>query len=654
MLYKLLVFVLIACAVSTASGSGTILGQLQDRSHGLNAPVPPQGRLYPRQTPIVVAPPSGFRTPPAPQPTSLNYWWPYGPNGVNPTATATPISSPEATEMEETEAMDDTSTDIRSSTSPTVLPSAALSTLVSTVPTTETTKIEVSTTANPSEQTERAEPTTSGNDTFSVATLLPLFIILGVLATATLVGWAYGRCTRRHKRDGEPSPGGPDIGGKPYEGGDYEHDTIRPPYSLGFSWVDASRIQSQRNLGSGAYYAIQQDYLSGELGTPSKNEFNRRESHNWFPHKFSGRKRTINSPSGEKGLNAYPIHDRQMPFSAFNASNSGSESCPSPPQRTQLPKTLRVINASPTTGLNMISPITSAQTTPPLSASRHASLRRQIVNRLKEDNKNGFTTKTSLEGAFSGFDHEGQRGLSEDGSIFKGDPHKRFPGRCYMSPGAGSNSSVWSPDPEMHRERMHRLRLAAEASYYTPPLSDPPASPSRPGHVDHQLPPVPAVLLSPPLQPHLFFTQINPDDSECDDASEGAISKFHFTGSGPSRNLTRHSNESGFDKDDSFMPRVAPKPTSWRVRKGKARAQRHLESTETLPLSPELRGAAMTKLDEIVKSHWSIRNLAEVPQSPTLYGALNPSLGHHTKIEDGPQQAGIEELLLAGPGTSHA
>ncbi|KAG8731525.1 hypothetical protein FRC11_003927, partial [Ceratobasidium sp. 423] len=600
------------------------------------------------------APPPGFRTP-APQPTSttsLNYWWPYGPNGVNPTATATFASSSGVVEMGESDTMDNTSTDITSSTSPTMLPSTTFRTSASTTPTTST-KTEETASDNSSQETEDAGPITSGNDAFSAVTLLPLLIILGVLLSATLVGWGYSRCIRQRTR-GEPTPGGPDIGGKPYEGSGSAHDTIGPLHSLGVSWVDASRIRSQHNLSSGSYYAIREDPMDGEPGTPSKNKSNGRRGRNWFRHTLSGRKRAVNSPSGEKGLNAplaYPTYDRRLPVVSVPAlRNFGSGPYLSPSPQTQSPKTLRIVSASPTNGLNLLSPVTTTEPTPLLSASRHASLRRKIAHQVREGDNNEFTTTTALAGALGGFNHEGYQDASlhtEDWAIFRGEPQKRSPVRRYMSPNAASTSSVWSPDPEMHRERMHRLRAAAEAAHCRSPTSDLPASLSGSEDVSHPLPPAPAVILSPPLQPHLFFTRAISDDSECDDAPKGAISKLHFTRSDPSRNLKRHS-----EKDDSFGPRIPLNPTNRRTRKGKARAKGYMDSTGTLPLSPEIRGAAMTKLDEIVKSHWSVRNLAEVPQSPTLYGALGSASDLYGKSEEA-HQAGIEAALLASPGTTH-
>ncbi|CAE6380642.1 unnamed protein product [Rhizoctonia solani] len=647
MLHRYIFVGLVTCALSAAGDFGVKEDQLQDRCGS----TPTRKTLYPRQTPIIVAPPSGLRTSQDSQPTSLtslNYWWPYGPNGVNPTATVAPVSSSGAPELEETDAIDDASTDIRSSTSLTVPPSTTFQTSASTTSALTSSKPEETGSDNPSKETESAEPTTLGDDAFNVVTLLPLFIILGVLSAATLVGWAYGRYMRQCRRGGEPTPGGPNIGGKPYEGSGHDHDTIGPLHSLGVSWVDASRIHSHYNLRSGAYYNIRGDSVDGEPGTPSKN---RRRARNWFRHTLSKRKWAPNSPSGEKGLNAplaHSAHDRRPPINVSSAQNFDSGPFLSHSSHTRSPKTLRIVNASPTTGL--LSP-TSAQTTPFLSASCHASLRRKIANRVKEDG--GILAGTDSLVELGREEKSWAPTDAEDWAVFQDDPEQRSPCRRYLSPKVESKSSMWSPDPELHRERMRRLRIAAETAHCTSPVSDILASPSKPSDAIHPLPPAPAALLSPPLQPHLFFTRALSDDSECDDASECAISKLDFTPAGPSRKLSRHSNEPRFDQDDSFGPCVPLNPKNRRARKEKARAPRYMGSTETLPLSPELRGAAMSKLDEIVKSHWSSRNLADVPQSPTLYGALISPAGHYSKLEDKSHQAGIEEALLAGREATH-
>ncbi|CAE6506499.1 unnamed protein product [Rhizoctonia solani] len=655
--HKYLVVYLVSCALPTVSSSGVKRSHFRDPAHGLDGSTPPWRSLYPRQTPIIVAPPSGFRTPQAPQPTgttSLNYWWPYGPNGVNPTATTTLVSSYGATETEETDAVDDTSIELRSSI-PIATPNlTTLWSSASTESATMGTKTEESSSddVSSSRETETAEPTMSRNDAFSVAALLPLFIILGVLAAATLAGWVYGWCIRRSKR-GEPTPGACDIGGKPYQGGGYENDTIGPLYSLGVSWVDASRIHSRHNLNSGGYYAIGGDYLERDPGTPSKDKSNIRGSRNWFRYTLSGRKCDGNSPSGEKGLSAplaYSTSDRQLPANVPNAwgYECGSDLSP----YSQSPKTLRIVNASPTPRSELCSSTTSTQPTPFLSAPRHASLRRKIANKVKD---NDPTTTAPLTGAFSGFDHyEDGRAphYAEDWAVFKGDPHKQSPGRRYRLTDTDSKTPIWSPNPELHRERMRRLRITGEATHGIIPVSDIPVNSSSAGDVIHPLPPAPAVLLSPPLQPHLFFTQTNSDNSECDDSSELVISKLDFTRSNPSGYRSRHSNELVFNENDSFGPRIALNPANRCVRKGKARAHRQMGSTETLPLSPELRGAAMTKLDEIVKSRWSIRNLAKDSQSPTLYGALGSPSGASPEGE--PHQGSVGETLIVVPRTTRA
>ncbi|KAL5636621.1 hypothetical protein ACGC1H_000546 [Rhizoctonia solani] len=625
-MHRYLLVGLVACALSAAGDFGVKEDQLQDRCGS----TPTRKALHPRQTPIIVAPPSGFRTSQDPQPTSLtslNYWWPYGPNGVNPTATATPVSSSGALELEETDTLDNTSTDIGSSTSLTSPPSTTFQTSASTISASTSSKPEETSSDSPSKETESTEPTTSVDDAFNVVTLLPLFIILGVLIAATLVGWAYGRYMRRYRRGGEPTPG-PDVSGRPYEGSGYDHDTIGPLHSLGVSWVDASRIHSHYNLSSGAYYNIRSDSMDGEPGTPSKN---RRRARNWFRHTLSKRKWAPNSPSGEKGLNAPLAHstrDRRLPVDVSSAQNSDYGPYLLPPSHTRSPKTLRSVNASPTPGSGLLSP-TSAQSTPFLSASRHASLRRKIANRVKEDGNIPAGTHSLVR-----LVSEEAPADTEDWAMFQDDTGKQSPYRRYLSPKAESKSSMWSPDPELHRERMRRLRIAAETARCTSPVSEIVASPSKPSDAIHPLPPAPAVLLSPPLQPHLFFTRALSDGSECDDTAECAISKLDLTSAGPSRKLSRHFDELGLDKDDSFGPCVPLNLTNRRARKGKDRAPRYMGSTETLPLSPELREAAMTKLDDIVKSHWSSRNLADVPRSPTLYGALISPSGRYSKLED--------------------
>ncbi|CAE6411392.1 unnamed protein product [Rhizoctonia solani] len=639
MVHIYLAFSLITCVLSTANGYEPTRGQFQEQLRGLETP---HRSLHPRQTPIVVAPPS-FRTSLPPQSTSLNYWWPYGPNGVNPTTTIPPTSSG-VTEMETTDFEDDSSTEATRSTSTTMLSSTTLRTLAS-----SSIKFEETTNGSAGKETGITEPTTSGDDAFNVTALLPLFIILGVLVVVTLAGWTYGRCLGSCRRSGEPAPGGPDIGGKPYEDNGYERDTIGPLRSLGASWVDASRIHSPK-LSSGGYYPIREVSMEGESGTTSKNMSNKREGRSWFSRTLSGRKRAINSPSGERGLNAplvYPTHVRQLPVGGLHARNFGFDSRSSP-THMQSPKTLRAGAASPTVGSSWLSPVSSVRPTPLLSASRHASLRRNIANKIKVDDSSSLVMTNDLADNFRHFDHKRSQSVSldaEDWSDHKGEAYMRYTAHC-ASPNTGPKSPMWSPDLEMHHERMRRLRITAEAAHYTIPVSTFSINSPEPRDITHPLQPAPAVLLSPPLQPHLFFTQTNSDDSECDETSESAVAKLRFTRSNPSRNLTRHSNKANVSHHDLFGPYLPLDPTNCRTRKGKARAQGLMESTETLPLSPELRGAAMTKLDEIVKSHWSIRNLAEAPLSPVFYGALTPLLDRHALSEDKSNQTGIEETLL--------
>ncbi|KAF8709591.1 hypothetical protein RHS03_02783, partial [Rhizoctonia solani] len=603
--------------------------------------------LRPRQTSIapVPAPQLSFRTSLAPQSTSLDYWWPYGPNGVNPTTTDTPVSTSTA-EMETADFGDELPTRTTSLISNTVVPSSTSHKSPS-----SSTKIDETINDSPSKETGITGPITSGDDTFNVVTLLPLFIILAVLVIATLVGWTYGRCINRCRRGGEPDPEGLDIGGKPYEGVSYEHDTIGALRSIGVSWVDASRIHSRSSMGSGGYYPIQEVSVNGEAGASLNCISDERGARSWF-QSLSGRSRSINLPSGERVLNppsAYWTHVHQWPAGEIQTQDSSSGFHPLP-THMQSPKTLRMVVASPTTGSTFPSPISSVRPTPLLSTSRHVSLRRNIADKVKADDSSKLAMTRGLLDAFRNIDQEGSQctSLYEDPAELKGGVYTRCVGRRYKSSDIGSNSSAWSPDPERHHERMHRLRIAAEAPHRVTPVSEFSLDSLGPQNTKHPLPPAPAVLLSPPLQPHLFFTRTNSDDSGCDAASKNAIAKPNFTRRDSSGNPSRRSNRINVSNDDSFGPRLPPDPTNPRIRKGKVHAHGPIESAETLPLSPELRGAAMTKLNKIVRSHWSIRNLDGVPLSPTFYGALTPLVGH-AYSEDEFNQTNIEATLLAKP-----
>ncbi|KAF8759948.1 hypothetical protein RHS01_01617 [Rhizoctonia solani] len=553
--------------------------------------------LRPRQTSIAPAPQLSFRTSLAPQSTSLDYWWPYGPEWSQSYKPLILLTT--------------------SLSSITVVPSSTSHKSPS-----SSTKIDETINDSPSKETGITGPITSGDDTFNVVTLLPLFIILAVLVIATLVGWTYGRCINRCRRGGEPDPEGLDIGGKPYEGVSYEHDTIGALRSIGVSWVDASRIHSRSSMGSGGYYPIQEVSVNGEAGASLNCISDERGARSWF-QSLSGRSRSINLPSGESVLNppsTYWTHVHQWPAGEIQTQDSSSGFHPLP-THMQSPKTLRMVVASPTTGSTFPSPISSFRSTPLLSASRHVSLRRNIADKVKADD----SSKLAMTGGLYAMRR-----------------------RRYKSSDIGSNSSAWSPDPERHHERMHRLRIAAEAPHRVTPVSEFSLDSLGPQNTKHPLPPAPAVLLSPPLQPHLFFTRTNSDDSGCDAASKNAIAKPNFTRRDSSGNPSRRSKRINVSNDDSFGPRLPPDPTNPRIRKGKVRAHGPIESTETLPLSPELRGAAMTKLNKIVRSHWSIRNLDGVPLSPTFYGALTPLVGH-AYSEDEFNQTNIEATLLAKP-----
>ncbi|CEL59882.1 hypothetical protein RSOLAG1IB_03816 [Rhizoctonia solani AG-1 IB] len=637
MVYKYSTCILITCALSVPNTNGMTYRGFQEQTRGLDAS---RGSIHPRQTPIVVAPPPISPTSLAPQSTSLNYWWPYGPYGVNPTTTISPTSS-DVTEMDTSESEDETSTQMTSLAS--MIPLTSLRTLAS-----FSSRPKETTTDSASKETETMAATTSGDGAFSVVTLLPLFIILGVLVSATVAGWAYSRCLgcRRHGRG--PAREDPDISEKPYEDNGRGLDTMGPLRSLGVSWVDASRIHSQISLRSGDYCPIGRAPMDEEVGAASKSLSNKRGAQGWFCHTLSGKEHTINSPSVEGGLNtplAHPNYVRELPLGGNHTRSTGSylhsDSTPSP-------KTLRIVTMSPSTGLNWLSPVSSIQPAPLLSASRHASLRKNIAKKVKADGGSNFETSSLLD-TFGDTGRERIQGVSlyaQDRIDHIAETYMRCVPRRYTSSNAGSQSSVWSPDPEMHRERMRRLRVNAEAAHCTIPAPDFSAGSPGPKDTTHSLPPAPAMILSPPLQPHLFFTQTNSDDLECDENSQSVVAKLHFTRSNPSRNLIMRSNKVNVSHDGPFRPGVPAGPINNRTQKANAHARRLMGSTETLPLSPELRGAAMTKLDEIVKSHWSIRNLAEVPQSPTFYGALTPPLGRRTRVENKSSQIDIEKVLL--------
>ncbi|KAG8742263.1 hypothetical protein FRC10_001750 [Ceratobasidium sp. 414] len=559
--------------------------------------------LHRRQVPVVIAPPAVPRpitnTPLVPQPTSsLNYWWPYGSNGVNPTSTPTQTSALGSTHS--TSTMDDPTSDATMDEITSTMSSSTSE--VGTSATTTTTAKEA-----PSDTPESTPK--SNIPGFQVISLLPLFIILGVLLLATFMGWTYGRCVRWCQRHGEPAPGGANIGGRPYEFRGYDSDTIGPMRSAGIGWVDASRIYDYDASAAVAYHAIRSGQPS-EPGTPSKTKDRAPRPGGWFRHTFSRRKRpNENSPSGEKGLN-HPADEtrtrRTLPSLAYGQLTSQRIS--SSPSDLESPKFLRVVNGSPSTlGNGVQSPATSTQPTPHISASRHVSIRRKLVEKVRAEDEGSLLAASGMPGVFRSFEDEDRQ--ADDWA--KADPLKRSPARRFASRANASRSPeslTRSPDPQEHRARIRRLRAAAQASA---PVSNV-TSPSETFEACHPLPPAPNVLLSPPLQPHLFFTGSDQDDASLkgDDLSLAQDDR--------SRNLNGRTVELAVD--DPFGPLIAPSVQHMQRTRAKGKPLKYrTESTETAPLSPELRDAAMTRLEEIVKTNWSMRNLAGVPQSPTLF-----------------------------------
>lgn len=639
---KRLAAALLACVLSV--GNASKVGRQLERPKDWYGPESYPGAIHRRQTSVIVVPP---RTSLIPQPTtSLNYWWPYGPNGVNPTSTSMLALPSTTSNLENTDIMDETSmeNESTSTTTTSTLPSSRSSSSSTTTAGTTTSDASATPTSDAIEIPE------SRDGAFKIVSLLPLFIILGVLLVATVAGWTYGRCVLWCRRRREPIPGGPSIGGKPYECSGYDSDPSAAMGSLGVGWVDASRIHSRYDLGPDTYHVVQTDHSSEGFGAPSKSKAHAQGTQGWFRYTLSGRKGPVNSPSGEKGLNQPFVCDRRM-YASIPAGNLGatSQDCSSISSKSQSPKLLRVINGSPSTPgtrAGLRSPATSAQPTPHLSASRHASIRRNIMNKVRADDKEDLLAATALVGAFRGFDGEEDE-HEEDWASFSEEPHKVSPVRRYSSTSPNSRSPVWPRDPEIHRARMRRLRAMAQSTQFAQAGSEPPLSASKTMDTAHPLPPTPAVLLSPPLQPHLFFTSPSPDPSQ--DATS-LLRETSFVRSNVSRNLNRRSMEPHSSKNDPFGPIVPLASGRSRTQKRTARPQRPADMTETLPLSPELRGAAMTRLDEIMQSNWSLRNLAGAPQSPTLFGALNPSFTDHAHGREKGGCSGIEEVLTDRSG----
>ncbi|KAG9125661.1 hypothetical protein FRC07_006724 [Ceratobasidium sp. 392] len=479
---------------------------------------------------------------------------------------------------------------------------------------------------------------------FNVISLLPLFIILGVLLLATFVGWTYGRCVRCCQRRREPVPGGPHIGGRPYEFGGYDSDTIGPMRSAGVGWVDASRIHEQHDSATVAYHAIRTGRRDEEPGTPSKSKARTSNTGGWFRNTFSRRKRpNENSPSGEKGLNhsANGMQTRRIPLVSTSGRSKSQGISPSS-SNLESPKLLRIVNGSPSTqGNGAQSPATSAQPTPYISASRHGSLRRKLVEKVQAEDEEYLLAASRIPGSFQKFEDADEQ--PDNWAGFKADPLRRSPARRFTSGNSTSKSPrslTRSPDPQEHRARMRRLRAAAltnaAASDAISPLQSPEAG--------HPLPPTPEVLLSPPLQPHLFFTGLGHGGS----SSKGVSPPFAPLNR--SRDLSEQTEASS--SDDPFGQCNTPSMQPMQRTRARKKPLERAESTKTVPLSPELRDAAMTRFEEIVKTNWSMRNLAEVPRSPTLFGALSPSLNHGFYEEDKGHQAGIEDTLLTDrPGS---
>ncbi|KAF8605362.1 hypothetical protein BDV93DRAFT_543442 [Ceratobasidium sp. AG-I] len=617
-----------------------------------------QVSLRRRQTPVIIAPPTIPRTsaytPLIPQPTtSLNYWWPYGSNGVNPTSAPGP--TPTSISMLVSSTMDDidsdmTSAEEKSTTSiATSSPSEEDKSSSMTTPATTTT----SSTSESSSETETPEPDLPEERVFKITSLLPLFIILGVLALATLVGWTYGRCFHWCHHRKEPKPGSRDIGGQPYEFGGFGSNNIGSLRSAEVGWADVSRMNEKDSSAPVNYHPVGADRWIEEPGTPSKSKPRTTGLGGWFRHTLS-RKNGLaaHSPSGEKGLGPPLASGLQDGGARAPVQYAGTffQTQSSPSLEFQSPKGLRVVNGTPSTLATggVRPPATSAQPTPRMTASRHGSIRRKIVRRVRAEDEEDLLAATGLPGAFPGFDDNNNgygSKYEDDWAKLDNDPLKESPTRRYFSNNT-SPVSPRSPNPQEHRARMRRLRVAAESGAI---VSDIAETPSQALDLFHPLPPASAVLLSPPLQPHLFFTGHEPTSQH--DATPSDNVGPPFARSNRSYDLKGRSKGSVSTKDDPFGPDMSVSPTRTghirRTKRVNYSSRRARESTETLPLSPELRGAAMTRFEQIVKTNWSMRNLAGVPQSPTLYGALSPSETQRAQFGDEEDRAGIEDVLLA-------
>ncbi|KAG8689476.1 hypothetical protein FRC09_012410, partial [Ceratobasidium sp. 395] len=587
--------------------------------------------IYRRQVPVVVAPPAVTRPttniPSVPQPTSsLNYWWPYGSNGVDPTVTAIPTSpmdSPHNTSVDDSTSSDTAMDENTASTT-------SSSTDDDTSTTTTSTATEI--------PSETSDPTPKSNfQGFKVISLLPLFIILGVLSLATFLGWTYGRCARWCQNRKEPVPGGPSIGGRPYESGGYDSDTIGPMRSAGIGWVDASRIHEHYEPPAVAYHAIWAKQQSEEPGTPSKSKARASDSRGWFRHTFSRKRPNENSPSGEKGLHYSSVDDlriRMVP-PALTYGQLVSQRIFSSPSNSESPKLLRVVNGSPSTmGNGAQSPTTSAQPTPYMPASRHGSIRRKLMEKVQADDEEDLLIASMIPGAFRNIDADEP---IDNLASFQADPLVRSPGRRFKPDGCKSPQSLTrSPDPQEHRARMRRLRATAQTNAA---LSDAVSPSTQTLGIYHPLPPAPEVLLSPPLQPRLFFTE-----SDQDSAPSTRVA-LPVTARNRSDDLSGPTEEASVD--DPFGRPITPSIQPMRRTKAQTKSLGKItKSTGTAPLSPELRDAAMTRFEEIVKTNWSMRNLAEMPQSPTLFGAMSPSSTHGFCREDKDNLDGTKDMSM--------
>ncbi|KAB5596290.1 hypothetical protein CTheo_275 [Ceratobasidium theobromae] len=635
---------LLACGLSEAHTSRTShplerIGRYSRSQSSFSAP-------HRRQEPIVITRPITLRTPFIPQPTtSFNYWWPYGSNGANPTSAVTPALS-SASNVNKTDLSTATSMGNGSAGLPTFATSIT-STATTSAPYAPST-ISLSSTsyftpAIPHETSAAPKESMPQDRVLKVDILFPVFITLGILVIVALIGWTYGRCAR-HQHHRELIHSGLEIGGKPYEDSAWgSHDAS--VYSSNEGWVDASRIYSQHNLDPNIYHVGRTGRSHPGYGTPPKGERYSQGARGWFRHTPPGRRYRANAPSREKGY-----YQTATPMLYDHSTNVGS-TCRgtdreiiqdySPPSKFQPPKTLQVVGVSPSAARTRIQLTRlSAQSTPYLSAFR-APVGRKVTNKVLEaDGENLLVAPTPME-AFSGsggYD-EGGLGHREDQDIFMGEPSQNYPARRCAP--ADSKSRVWSPSPEIYRSRMHQLRTAAQ---YASPVSDPPCSPESSEVVStHPLPPAPAVLLSPPLQPHLFFTTPSTQRSESGSFSEGTASSSEHGNDRRDVNRLSTKSRAGYKQSEPHVPR---KP---RKHDGKVNTQDAMGLTETLPLSPEVRGAAMTRLEEIMNSNWSLRNLTGVSQSPTFFGALSPYPSNYARVRGVERRSGIEEALLVNP-----